>query len=68
MHLDLLSTGFGVTPTTSVYKGGTGMLRAGTFIRSPMEGRNRDKDKNLNSDLLASEVRIIRRNLYLIRF
>ncbi|KAJ7048537.1 exocyst complex component Sec3-domain-containing protein [Mycena amicta] len=39
--------GFGPTPTVSTYaKGATGMRRAGTLMRSPMEARNKDKDKD----------------------
>ncbi|KAJ3870293.1 exocyst complex component Sec3-domain-containing protein [Lentinula novae-zelandiae] len=34
----------------------SGMRRAGTIIRSPLDARNKDKDKNANGDLAASEV------------
>ncbi|KAF7301154.1 Sec3-PIP2-bind domain-containing protein [Mycena indigotica] len=45
--------GFGATPTVSA-KGATGMRRAGTLMRSPMDTRNKDKDKD--GSLKASEV------------
>ncbi|KAG6818073.1 hypothetical protein H0H87_009228 [Tephrocybe sp. NHM501043] len=47
---------FSSTPTSGVSKGAAGMRRAGTIIRSPIEGRNRDKDKAPDGDLRASEV------------
>ncbi|KAJ3771437.1 exocyst complex component Sec3-domain-containing protein [Lentinula raphanica] len=34
----------------------SGMRRAGTIIRSPLDARNKDKDRNSNGELLASEV------------
>ncbi|KAJ4485946.1 exocyst complex component Sec3-domain-containing protein [Lentinula aciculospora] len=34
----------------------SGMRRAGTIIRSPLDARNKDKVKNANGELLASEV------------
>ncbi|KAG6911564.1 hypothetical protein DXG01_011866 [Tephrocybe rancida] len=46
---------FSSTPTT-VSKGTAGMRRAGTIIRSPIEGRNRDREKVPDGDLRASEV------------
>nr|GAT61106.1 predicted protein [Mycena chlorophos] len=50
-----LDQGFGPTPTVSAYaKGATGMRRAGTIMRSPMDTRNKDKDKD--GTLKASEV------------
>ncbi|KAG5718258.1 Exocyst complex component 1 [Termitomyces sp. T112] len=47
---------FSSTPTTGASKGATGMRRAGTIMRSPIEGRNRDKDKVTDGDSRASEV------------
>ncbi|KAJ6574943.1 exocyst complex component sec3 subunit [Mycena capillaripes] len=53
-------TGFGPTPTVGAYsKGATGMRRAGTLMRSPLEGRHKDKDKNSDGTLRASEVFIL---------
>ncbi|KAJ7225687.1 exocyst complex component sec3 subunit [Mycena pura] len=50
--------GFGPTPAVSTYaKGATGMRRAGTLIRSPMDARNKDKDKD--GSLRASEVFVL---------
>ncbi|KAJ7099628.1 exocyst complex component Sec3-domain-containing protein [Mycena crocata] len=52
--------GFGPTPTVGTYaKGATGMRRAGTLMRSPMEGRNKDKDKTSDGTLRASEVFVL---------
>ncbi|KAJ7487422.1 exocyst complex component Sec3-domain-containing protein [Mycena galericulata] len=52
--------GFGPTPTVGAYgKGATGMRRAGTLIRSPMEARNKDKDKPSDAALRASEVLVL---------
>ncbi|KAJ7706358.1 exocyst complex component sec3 subunit [Mycena rosella] len=49
--------GFGPTPTVGAYaKGATGMRRAGTIIRSPLDARNKDKDKTSDGNLRASEV------------
>jgi hypothetical protein len=47
--------------TTSASKSATSIRRAGTLIRSPIENRNKDKDKDRVSDgdLLAAEVRDI---------
>ncbi|KAK7468715.1 hypothetical protein VKT23_003218 [Stygiomarasmius scandens] len=42
------------TPTGS--KASSGMKRAGTIIRSPLDGRNKDKDKGPDGDMKASEV------------
>ncbi|KIK07465.1 hypothetical protein K443DRAFT_673379 [Laccaria amethystina LaAM-08-1] len=44
--------------TTSASKSATSIRRAGTLIRSPIENRNKDKDKDRVSDgdLLAAEV------------
>ncbi|KAJ2932691.1 hypothetical protein H1R20_g4427, partial [Candolleomyces eurysporus] len=62
-YLDLVKTdeedqdsGFG-GGTAPGSKGGAGMRRAGTLIRSPLDGRgNRDKDKTVSGDQRASEV------------
>ncbi|KAJ7102098.1 exocyst complex component sec3 subunit [Mycena belliarum] len=52
--------GFGPTPTVGTYaKGATGMRRAGTLIRSPLDARNRDKDKASDGTLRASEVFVL---------
>lgn len=49
------------TSTTSASKSATSLRRAGTLIRSPVESKNKDKDKDRASDgdLLAAEVRDI---------
>ncbi|KAG5647578.1 hypothetical protein DXG03_008931 [Asterophora parasitica] len=47
---------FSSTPTTAVYKGASGIRRAGTIIRSPIEGRQKEKDKSPDGDLRASEA------------
>ncbi|KAJ3989555.1 exocyst complex component Sec3-domain-containing protein [Lentinula detonsa] len=43
------------TPSASNAKP-SGMRRAGTIIRSPLDARNKDRDKNANGELPASEV------------
>ncbi|KAG6885399.1 hypothetical protein C0993_002132 [Termitomyces sp. T159_Od127] len=48
--------GFSSTLTSGSSKGTAGMRRAGTIIRSPIEGRNRDKDKVTDGDSRASEI------------
>lgn len=48
-------SGFGGA-TAPVSKAGAGMRRAGTLIRSPLEGRGKDRDKNVSGDQRASEV------------
>ncbi|KAJ7630772.1 exocyst complex component sec3 subunit [Roridomyces roridus] len=51
-----LDQGFGPTPTAGAYaRGATGMRRAGTIMRSPMDARNKDKDKSADGKR-ASEV------------
>ncbi|KAG6887860.1 hypothetical protein C0995_012111 [Termitomyces sp. Mi166 len=55
-HDHTKTPGFGPTTTTGTSKGAVGMRRAGTIIRSPIEGRIRDKDKTIDGDLRASEV------------
>ena len=49
-YVDLVAT---PTPTTGKT---TPMRRAGTIIRSPLEGRNKDKEKGPDGDMRASEV------------
>ncbi|KAG5636373.1 hypothetical protein H0H81_008291 [Sphagnurus paluster] len=53
---DVHEHSFSSTPTTVVSKGTAGMRRAGTIIRSPIEGRNKEKDKTPDGDLRASEA------------
>lgn len=48
-------SGLGATTTSQSSKGAS-IRRAGTLIRSPMEGRNKDKDKTVEGELRASEV------------
>ncbi|PPQ67093.1 hypothetical protein CVT25_005694 [Psilocybe cyanescens] len=63
-HLDLVKKAaedendqaFGIVSAPSSLKATTGMRRAGTLIRSPMESRQRDKDKQNDGYLRASEV------------
>ncbi|KAF5384820.1 hypothetical protein D9615_001378 [Tricholomella constricta] len=47
---------FSSTPATVVSKGAVGMRRAGTIIRSPIEGRHKEKDKTPDGDLRVSEA------------
>ncbi|KAJ7932567.1 exocyst complex component sec3 subunit [Mycena leptocephala] len=52
--------GFGPTSAVGAYsKGATGMRRAGTLMRSPLDARNKDKDKTSDATLRASEVFIL---------
>lgn len=46
--------GFGGASTPSISRGTVGMRRAGTLIRSPIEGKQRDKERD--GDHRASEV------------
>ena len=55
--------GFSPVPTPLTAKGAVGMRRAGTLIKSPMEGRQRDREKQINGDLRASEVKSLSSNL-----
>lgn len=55
--------GFSPVPTPLTAKGAVGMRRAGTLIKSPMEGRQRDREKQNNGDLRASEVKSLSCNL-----
>ncbi|KAF9479714.1 exocyst complex component, sec3 subunit [Pholiota conissans] len=49
--------GFGTTVTPLASKGATGMRRAGTIIRSPIESRQREKERRQqDGDMRASEV------------
>jgi hypothetical protein len=48
--------GFGTAPTPLASRGAAGMRRAGTIIRSPIESRQRDRDKQQEGELRASEV------------
>jgi exocyst complex component 1 len=51
--------GFSPVPTPLTAKGAVGLRRAGTLIKSPIEGRQRDREKHKNGDLRASEVNLI---------
>jgi hypothetical protein len=42
--------------STNVSKSTSGIRRAGTIIRSPIEGRQKDKDKTSDGNLRISEV------------
>lgn len=53
---DDLDQGFGGVSTPSISRGAGGMRRAGTLIRSPIEGKQRDKEKQADGDQRASEV------------
>lgn len=53
-----MRTGFSSSIQTGISKGAAGMRRAGTIIRSPIEGRQKDKDKTSDGDLRAAEVRL----------
>ncbi|KZT30718.1 hypothetical protein NEOLEDRAFT_1126325 [Neolentinus lepideus HHB14362 ss-1] len=46
----------GVTPTSSGFRAGTGMRRAGTIVRSPLENRRGDRDKPAEADMRAAEA------------
>lgn len=49
--------GFGTVPAPgSRGVAAAGMRRAGTILRSPIESRQRDRDKHSDGDLRASEV------------
>jgi hypothetical protein len=41
---------------TNVSKNASGLRRAGTLVRSPIEGRQKDKDKTSDGTLRVSEV------------
>jgi hypothetical protein len=48
---------FGATPTNTTYKAAGSIRRAGTVIRSPIEGRrDKNKDKSGDGELQASEA------------
>ncbi|KAF4605051.1 hypothetical protein EYR40_003834 [Pleurotus pulmonarius] len=46
----------GTSSTGNNIKASTGMRRAGTLIRSPLESRHRDKEKTADGDLRVSEA------------
>ncbi|KAG6830301.1 hypothetical protein H0H92_001379 [Tricholoma furcatifolium] len=48
--------GFSSTSVATLSKGAVGMRRAGTIIRSPMETRNKDREKISDGDSRASEI------------
>ena len=54
--------GFNPVPTPSTAKGSVG-IRRGALIKSPSEGRQRDREKQGNGDLRPSEVKSISCNL-----
>jgi hypothetical protein len=52
----IIPSDFSTSPLVSASRAAAGMRRAGTLIRSPIEGRtNKDKDK-ADGDMRASEV------------
>ncbi|KAF8973564.1 exocyst complex component Sec3-domain-containing protein [Flammula alnicola] len=53
---DELDQSFGTPSTPLTSKGAASIRRAGTIIRSPIESRQRDKDKQTDGDMRASEV------------
>ncbi|KAF8807747.1 exocyst complex component, sec3 subunit [Phlegmacium glaucopus] len=53
---DELDQGFSPVPAPLTGKGTVGIRRAGTLIRSPIEGRQRDREKQSSGDLRASEA------------
>ncbi|KAH9486586.1 Exocyst complex component 1 [Psilocybe cubensis] len=63
-HLDLVKKAaedetdqaFGIASIPPASKATTGMRRAGTLIRSPMESRQKDREKQSDGHLRASEV------------
>ena len=56
--------GFSPVPTPLTSKGSVGTRRGGTLIKSPLaEGRQRDRERQENGDLRASEVKSISCNL-----
>lgn len=57
------NVGFSPVPTPLTSKGAVGMRRAGTLIKSPLEGRQRDREKQNNGDLRVSEVKSLSCNL-----
>ena len=48
--------GFSNTPTGSTSRAPVALRRAGTMVRSPMDGR-KDKEKASDGDMTAQEVR-----------
>ena len=55
--------GFSPVPTPLTAKGSVGIRRGGALIKSPLEGRQRDREKQENGDLRPSEVKSISCNL-----
>jgi hypothetical protein len=53
--IQLRTSVFAMTPLASASRAAAGMRRAGTLIRSPLEARNKDKDKS-SGDMYAPEV------------
>lgn len=51
-----IDAGFGTVTSPLTARGTAGMRRAGTIIRAPVEARNRDKDRQAEGQLRASEV------------
>ena len=50
--------GFSSVPAPLATKGAVSILRAGPLLKSPIEGRQRDREKQSNGDLRASEVHL----------
>ncbi|KAF8640686.1 hypothetical protein AX17_000342 [Amanita inopinata Kibby_2008] len=48
--------GFTVPPTTTASRSTTSIRRAGTLIRSPIEGRNKEKDRSASANLRGFEA------------
>lgn len=56
-HKLILKADFGTAPPTNTYKAVGSIRRAGTVIRTPLEGRrDRAKDKMTEGGIRASEV------------
>ncbi|CAA7268018.1 unnamed protein product [Cyclocybe aegerita] len=56
MPEDEQDQGFGTVSTPLAARGAAGMRRAGTLIRSPIESRQKDREKQSDGDMRASEV------------
>lgn len=52
----LAPKGFNLASANHVSKSASGIRRAGTIIRSPIEGRQKERDKTSDGSLRASEV------------
>lgn len=48
--------GFGTVTSPLTARGTAGMRRAGTIMRAPIDGRSREKDREAEGSLRASEV------------